>query len=73
MMLQPNAVDNNCSIPLSVSSNHKVLSWCRTNEINDKKTNASKIGFKFIGKNKHCSSSDLQIMILQRTCTHENT
>ena len=29
MTSQPNYVDDNCSIALSVSSNHKVLSWCR--------------------------------------------
>ena len=59
MTSQHNAVDDNCSIPLSTLSNHKVLSWHRSNEINSKKINASKIDFKFIGKNEHCSSSDL--------------
>ena len=64
MMSQPNDVDNNCSVLLSLLSNHKVLLWHRPNEFNGEKMNASKIGFKFIGKNENHSSSDLQAIVL---------
>ena len=63
MTSQPNDVDHDCSVPLSILSNHTVLSWHHHNENNGKTKNASKIGFKFVSKNKYCSSSDLQVMI----------